>query len=879
MKELIFVPIFFIPLLTVTHAANLEPSPARECAICHFRWMEPFYYEERGTELHPLQTEKVAGTEMMCFSCHDGSTEDSRVKVWLRDRHKVNVRPSKRVHIPKIFPLSPDGKIVCSTCHSAHGVPTDTSIERVIFLRISNKDSIMCELCHYQQTKEGWNHPIHTGKRDIPQILKKAGAVVSSSNPKNIICESCHTAHGGIEKNFILPISNSSLCSSCHPEKVIDSAPKLASRRNHPLGVKLSGTAPDRHFYCGKGQTIQCSSCHSVHQAGSSPKRPYKLLTAPIRRSQLCILCHREKRESTKNHPIQIAIRSTSKGKVKFFSGPGNTLQCMTCHGVHQKKKLPEILVETRDQLCRDCHEDAYLLLGTDHDMRVTAPGGKNVLGEDIKSGGVCSACHVPHGARGPYLWARPLRSGAASAGIASALCKSCHEKDGLAQKKPIGVFTHPTNVDFRDKAPRGLPLYKSHGRLRLVQCTTCHNPHRWQPGVMKQGNGKNVEGTPETSFLRMPANKTPGLCGVCHSEQLLVKDTEHDMRVTAPGEKNIVGEDVKSGGVCSACHVPHNARGPYLWARPLRSDSRDVGTSTRLCESCHSEGGPAHKKLTGSNTHPTNVVFKGDVPKGLPLFASNGRSHLVQCVTCHDPHRWYPLLKKKGPGENKEGTEATSFLRLPNLNRPLLCGSCHREKAYVCGTDHDLRLSAPNYKNLLGKPVDRISPCAACHAVHNAQTKVFLWVAPLGQGQDFVEQTCYGCHQKGGVAGRKTVSAGSHPLELYFGYQKKYLPLVMVKQVPLFTKDGRRSQKGEITCATCHDPHIWDDANPGIVPGKNVEGTIANSFLSGRNLLMENFCSICHGPSALFLFRYYHDASMRRDLHEHKIPLIQMFR
>ncbi|AEH44273.1 cytochrome C family protein [Thermodesulfatator indicus DSM 15286] len=848
-------------------AVTLKPSPTRECAICHFRWMEPFYYEHRGTPLHPLQVEKVAGDEMMCFSCHDGSNEDSRVKVWLRDRHKVNIKPSDKVRIPKIFPLSPDGKIVCCTCHSAHGVPTDTSIERVIFLRISNKDSIMCELCHVRQTKKDRNHPMHKGDRPIPKKLVEAGAVLSVTNPKHIICESCHTAHGGTEKNFILPISDSSLCSACHEEKYRETEPQRPRRKNHPLFVKFHEKHGAPKLFAGKKGTVQCSSCHKAHQP-DAPQKPFKLLAAPIFDSQLCLICHNEKGTPVKNHPVKITFKLPEKSRLKFFVGPKGTLQCLTCHGIHQKKSFPKSLVAEYNPLCSSCHPKAFLVEKTEHDLRVTAPEEKNILGEDVKTGGLCSPCHVPHNATGPYLWARKLDVKEA---YPSDLCLTCHNKEAIASKKLVGEETHPIKIVMKNP-PKDLPFYKVGDKKDLLECSTCHNPHQWAPNKKKKGPGKNTEGTPLTSFLRKPAGLNPVLCGTCHQNQLLVEKTEHDLRVTAPEEKNILGEDVKTGGLCSPCHVPHNATGPYLWARKL--DVKEAYPSD-LCLTCHNKEAIASKKLVGEETHPIKIVMKNP-PKDLPFYKVGDKKDLLECSTCHNPHQWAPNKKKKGPGKNTEGTEMSSFLRKPNLKYPKLCGTCHHDQAFVTGTDHDLRVTAPQYVNLQGKSIKDASPCTACHGVHNALYEPYLWVAPLGNGQDYIEKTCYGCHSKDGPAADKTVPVGSHPTKLYFGYHKKYLSLLIAKYVPLFTLDGKRSPQGVITCSTCHDPHIWDDNNPEQAPWKNVEGNVMNSFLRKRLDLMENFCSICHGPSALFLYRYYHDAEMREELHRREIPLIQ---
>ena len=249
-------------------AGNLTQNSSRECAICHFRWIDQFV-KGRGTELTPLETEDVAGNEMMCFSCHDGSTDDSRTTIWLRDRHQTGMVPSDKVKIPKLFPLSHDGKMVCATCHSAHSVPTDTSIERTIFLRISSRDSQMCEMCHIDQGYRGnLNHPVHKGDQLIPAQIFAAGGVSSVTNARHLICESCHTAHGGLEhKNLLFAASDSNLCSICHPEKNDNTRLAAREQKNHPLSVQLKKKRDGgTNIITGPGQTVQCLSCHQVHR-------------------------------------------------------------------------------------------------------------------------------------------------------------------------------------------------------------------------------------------------------------------------------------------------------------------------------------------------------------------------------------------------------------------------------------------------------------------------------------------------------------------------------------------------------------------------------------------------------------------------------------
>ena len=272
----IIMPMLFFPNF-VWAAGNLTQNSSRECAICHFRWMDQFV-AGHGTELAPLETEDVAGHEMMCLSCHDGSTDDSRTKIWLRDRHQTGMTPSAKVKIPKIFPLSHEGKMVCATCHSAHSVPTDTSIERTIFLRISSFDSQMCEMCHVEKhSNKNINHPLHTGKSPIPVQIIEAGGVLSVKDSKKLICESCHTAHGGVEhKNLLFPAKDSTLCGVCHTQQQETMTRPAKQLVNHPLQVEVKTELQDelqrQQIFPEISRRVQCLSCHQIH--GNAPLVP-----------------------------------------------------------------------------------------------------------------------------------------------------------------------------------------------------------------------------------------------------------------------------------------------------------------------------------------------------------------------------------------------------------------------------------------------------------------------------------------------------------------------------------------------------------------------------------------------------------------------------
>ena len=658
--------LFFRPQVLVA-AGNLTQNSSRECAICHFRWIDQFV-KGRGTELTPLETEDVAGNEMMCFSCHDGSTDDSRTTIWLRDRHLTGMVPSEKVKIPKIFPLSHDGKMVCATCHSAHSVPTDSSIERTIFLRISSHDSQMCEMCHTEQgSRKFVNHPVHKGEKTIPAEIFAAGGVPSVTNTKHLICESCHTAHGGLEhKNLLFSVNNSTLCAICHPDKVDNTRLPARDQKNHPLSVQLKiESSGEKKIFTGPGQTLQCASCHQVHSRepivaeeiamegeGKANRDVNKILRFPASDSSLCIVCHPAKNyaddsaQKMKNHPLYKKIPAQTRDDNLIFTGAGETLQCLSCHQIHQHAPGSRSLVMERGALCATCHPEKQMVRGTDHDLTVTASTSLNLAGQNADQAGVCGACHVPHNASGNYLWAR---RNSAKENTLSGYCLNCHRQGGPAEKKMVGVHTHPVSVAVKNSRlqAQALPLFTMRDGKKVMECSTCHDPHQWNSKDRHQGPGKNREGDGNSSFLRKPSGRDSALCRTCHSNKYRVEGTDHDLSITAPNDTNINEMTVAQAGVCGPCHVPHNATRPFLWARPA---GEDVVTPSDLCLTCHLRQHIAAEKKVGEYSHPVDVPLSGTTE--LPLYRRRrrcphhgvsylSRSPSVELAVQHKGERW----------------------------------------------------------------------------------------------------------------------------------------------------------------------------------------------------------------------------------------------
>jgi predicted CXXCH cytochrome family protein len=108
------------------HAHFRNPD---QCPKCHLL---------RGSTPVPGRFSTVA--DAVCLECHPrGSAGRS---------HPVNVRPEEKfgkMKVPADLRLDDDGRIMCLTCHTAHG-PSSS-----FFLRRSSPDrgfEVLCEACH-----------------------------------------------------------------------------------------------------------------------------------------------------------------------------------------------------------------------------------------------------------------------------------------------------------------------------------------------------------------------------------------------------------------------------------------------------------------------------------------------------------------------------------------------------------------------------------------------------------------------------------------------------------------------------------------------------------------------------------------------------------
>jgi predicted CXXCH cytochrome family protein len=639
MKEIIIgnilvaVSIFCLPSFLCAQMLHPNrPDAAKKCAICHFQWVYQFFSEQRDGELSAIPKEKIVAKKEMCFSCHDGSITDSRNAVFHGPGHRAGIIPSKNVTVPDTFPLDDEGGLQCATCHTPHAISSSSdSDEKVgIFFRIANTDSKLCMTCHVNKAggPAHGNHSINISARSRPGEILQSGGHFGETQSNQIICETCHIAHGGVNNKFLVlsteDTSRSVLCVACHGQRPGSSETIGADYGSHPVNVRAKNV-----------------------------RIPYKW-----------------------SHGDDVVI------------GSHGELVCRTCHSPHGAVDKKRLLAERnyRDSLCVQCHKDKKLLAGSRHDLKIIAPNEKNIKGEPAANLGPCSPCHLVHGGGARLMWARKKQIDEKP----GEFCFSCHCQGGSAEKVIPPDYSHPMDI-----SSSSMKFLRSKMEIR---CSTCHDLHNPLPKFYDP----DQEGLEHAKFLRYSNEDASGICIGCHSRYAMIEGTAHDLRITAPDFKNVYGETAHQGGLCSPCHVAHNAAFELnLWSAPMgpallegwnRSYTTDNNIMTKLCTGCHAPGQIAEKHIPEFGLHPMEkvVASSGSITYDMsqsefPIYTDTGvieSNGNIVCSTCHNPHQWDPHVEAKGLGKEVEGDVTNSFLR-PDLHSKF-CTACHGKEGLI---------------------------------------------------------------------------------------------------------------------------------------------------------------------------------------------------
>ena len=241
----IAIPLLVLLFIILGHVKNLSaevkvpknPKSAKGCAICHYRWIDTFFIEGKGTDLVPYNSEKLVATKEMCYSCHDGSVADSRSLISNKPIHWSNMQVNTDMQIPKYFSLGESG--VCGVCHLVHGSEDRILLWSQGFGQGNNIMETMCNYCHSSSGSAKDKTPsvyLHPREKLIQSkgIPIYHGSTGETAEKGNLSCPSCHNVHqwdseifskgagenieGNLTNSFLRPRVLFEQCKECHPE-------------------------------------------------------------------------------------------------------------------------------------------------------------------------------------------------------------------------------------------------------------------------------------------------------------------------------------------------------------------------------------------------------------------------------------------------------------------------------------------------------------------------------------------------------------------------------------------------------------------------------------------------------------------------------------
>jgi predicted CXXCH cytochrome family protein len=568
---------------TIPSAPKLQEDESltsqKNCLICHLSWAK----EGNAPDEQGILPE---ASYAMCYSCHNGAVWDSRFQIGrgaqhaslydkseLREKRDSKKREDK---LPKKFPHTDDNELPCTSCHTPHtkddNHETIHDTHKNSWLRVINRSGDMCERCHESKTESarekdakdrGVNHPLdikmmappsskapgyasdknmHKG---LPDKLNHAGGALG--NDKELVCQSCHQVHGGHDDRAMIAMEDDKgqLCATCHERQFSDSDKDARHKGIHPVNIKPKD--PMKHEN-KEIKFVTCATCHKVH----SGQQGTALLEEGIKDSEaLCQICHKRQHEKGKDealkkgiHPVDFKLEEEVEIKGKKIKEVG----CLSCHSVHAgEPDTPALVAEHLDgQLCSHCHEGKQAVVGSDHDLRITAKDKVNRYKELPHKTGVCSSCHSMHRGENeqPHLfsakWINSVdvdKDAHQSDLTKDKLCLNCHQKEGIGKDKIVKWFNHPHEDMVLRSDKTVMPLLGKEEKIKKmgqIACITCHEPHFWDPDTLAEakkspktvkpaGFTKNKEGTPLNSFLRTKG-VVDTFCVECHGLEALTK-------------------------------------------------------------------------------------------------------------------------------------------------------------------------------------------------------------------------------------------------------------------------------------------------------------------------------------------------------------------
>lgn len=375
-----------------------------------------------------------------------------------------------------------------------------------------------------------------------------------------------------------------------------------------------------------------------------------------------------------------------------------------------------------------------------------------------------------------------------------SRYCLACHKPVGPAMAGLDVAHGHPQNVPLNDSQIQAVKdLNTVLGPDNTLICMSCHQlgERATKPNMLADTleDGK--------------------LCEHCHPGHY-ARNTPHDLRRSAPDERNRLGQTVTEGGPCSACHLAHR------YARDFQPCDPDPDGR---CTSCHQAYHCAEKHARTVMHHPESRCMGCHDPHDMThsefLKAPIGEL----CITCHDGYE----------GGAPAGMHPMGLMDSPVPQELILAGAwvqsdSHELTCVICHSTH-----TSNEEHLLVYNPDTNQLCLACHedkravptamgaAPQHGESPVLNgdqlaivshWEAPVGPNNELL---CVSCHR---VHGSKS-------------------PMALLAFLPKY---------GE-TCGACHPHHDGvfgssHDLRTNFPDEQNIAGMTPSEY---------GACSACH--------------------------------
>lgn len=432
-------------------------------------------------------------TQLGCADCHPGTTGEAdfsgkfidcdKCHDATRNLHPIGFAPKRE--IKGGYRLSPEGNLLCLTCHKLHGGDAQSGYLTDAGKGWKDGRAVFCSGCHGSENVRTNPHSARRGDsrctfchKTVPHSKADALATIRTQTVK--LCDFCHGATKkdhpkNIDPSLTIPDElprekdGRWSCVTCHD-------PHGTTATTHyirPPYAKFMerGKADKPH----KADYFSCKACHT-----ESTEKGIRVEGLSLRYkgdiNVLCISCHVTERG---HHPTGVDLPPAMKARAEVSptSMPMDEegrITCYTCHDNQCDSATFEMTERDYDaktyktDLCWNCH-----------DRKEYASRSPHV--SDYKK---CVVCHETNPVKGldPAMMAVPLM-----------VCLHCHD-----------VKPHPVNRSHIAK-PDGvkiqvdpsLPLSKE-GK---VVCVTCHNPHEDPKGYAKR--------------LRVEDGKK--MCGMCH--------------------------------------------------------------------------------------------------------------------------------------------------------------------------------------------------------------------------------------------------------------------------------------------------------------------------------------------------------------------------